>query len=801
MAAVTPSGSTSDGSAVVGGTTPDRAVIDLRNQLESTNAQVASREFGLVEENILKGYTNVTYGWTMVPLSQEQLKKLQEGTLPTLLNDVIFSTAGRFDKERVEIYDASNAGRAKPEYFINNVEINTFATPTRISGLSGNLTINFDIIEPYSLGLFMQSLQAAALKSGWTNYIECPYLLKLQFFGTTPGGQQIQIPASRDYPIKLQQISFTANEGGSKYIVKAIDFNLEAFNNVYGSYYSSVDIEAANVGEALTALDIVLNKDQQTKKDEGLIETPDFYRINIEGPLQSTIQQSKFANIGQQPSNKGSKTKTTQNQTAVVRSTPVPGTRAFNWAKQERGLRIIDMIEEIMKSSEYCTNALKPENISKKGYVNWYRVSAKIEPKGKKWEVDAIQNRPAYNITYVIKPYKTHHSNFKVGSDPTIGLQDIATTIRKKYQYLYTGQNDEIVRWELKFDNTFYTAMSTQGFGNQRGAIDSAGKTVTTQGTGGNQPGTNTVGLTQLTPAGRLLAASESYKKPMGGGTVDDVAIRVARAFEQSLLLDTEMITLDLTILGDPYYLSKSGVFLDFVQPVNEEAQINNDGTMASEDIEIRVYLSFKSPVDGPLMGQSFYQFPAAGFTDSPYSGLYRVRTVKSKFNDGVFTQELNLFRDRGQQTEEIKNRRQDPNLQIIGQAPAPDPRAAQVQNSAPAPASAPAPVASSSATSTAVTLTTVTPQDLPPLTSSEQREGLERSTFRADAAQVQTQVVPTANDQIEVTRNGQPVDRSRSSSQGPTNKTGPIGGKIEIPAGATDAQIEDIARRNGVIQ
>jgi hypothetical protein len=55
-------------------------------------------------------------------------------------------------------------------------------------------------------------------------------------------------------------------------------------------------------------------------------------------------------------------------------------------------------------------------------------------------------------------------------------------------------------------------------------------------------------------------------------------------------------------------------------------------------------------------------------------SGLYRIKSVKSKFHEGVFTQDLDLFRDRGQQPQEIANVRADPSL-IAGSALITDPR------------------------------------------------------------------------------------------------------------------------------
>jgi len=652
--------------ATVGGISKDRATIDLNKQLTAANNAAA---FKNVEPNILKSYTNVTYLFTLLPLTPTELDQVQsDGSLSSLIKNVVFSSAGRYDNLRVSTFFGS------PEYFINNVEINTFATPTRKSGLSGNLTINFEIVEPYSIGLFLQSLQNSAVRSGYNSYIECPFLLRVEFVGTNPStNTQEVIPGSvRDYPLKITGVAFTSNEGGSKYTVRCLDFNLDAFNNVYGTFFGTASVKGKTVKEAIESLKTVLNNDQNTQKNSKMIELADEYDF----VLDPEIADSQFVAADDQPSAPGNNSNSTKNGSESGRGSKVAGERTFNWPKAENGRRIIDMISEIMKSSEYCTKNLIPSNVDKNtGYIKWYRPSAKLSYLGNKFKLDKIQNRPAYKITYAVKIYRVHHSVFKLPSQYSYGFapEQIPASIKKKYDYIYTGLNDDIIRWELKFDNTFYTAIPSSPFGNQPGDINANGKAVSETKGRGNEAGTNTAGLTSITPAGKVLQDSKaSYRKPLGGSTVDNVDIRIARAFEESLLVETDMIMLDLTILGDPYYLTKSGVFIDRVGPASDGSQVNNDKTMATEDGEVRIYLRFKSPIDAPAYGSSLYIFPSAGYTDSPYSGLYKIRFVKSKFSDGVFTQELNLFRDRGQQVEEIQNAIRDPFLSIAGDGSAP---------------------------------------------------------------------------------------------------------------------------------
>jgi hypothetical protein len=742
----------------------DQAAIDI----SSVRAEDQKIAFSACEDNILKSYSNVTYRWTMAPLTPKQVTQLQTGIgigslSPGLANIVICSGGGK-DADRAATFYGS------PEYFIDNIEINTLATPTKESGLSGNLTMNFDVIEPYSLGLFIQSLQAAALRSTYDNYLECTWLMQVDFIGVDVDGRQQLIPdATRLYTQKLQQISFVATEAGSKYQVKTLDFNLEAFNNVYGTFPNAANFQGATVQEALSGLAKVLNDAQELAVKQGLIKIADEYEIVVKAPfsfdaakvqmIDNTEIQNKMANSkfpAGSSSDKSSGTAKAPAKSSDGRGAPEYSIRKFAFPPKD-DTRIVDMIREVMISSEFITNATQPENVSKDdGMITWYRISVVTEYKGTNI-VDTIQNRPAYKFTFVIGPYRVHHSVAKIPLGPTLGMTDtgLKSTIKKQYNYLYTGLNDDIIRWELKFDNTFYTSMPFQNAVADRD-ID---------GIIGEQPSNTNAspassGSKLITHSGRLMRdKSGSYIKPMGGSTVDKADIRTARAFERAIMLGTEMITLNMTILGDPYYLSRSGAFLEQVG-ATPGSQINNDKTMASESGEVRVFLRFRTPIDAPRPGGALFIFPASGYSDSPFGGLYRIRSVKSKFHEGVFTQDLDLFRDRGQQPEEITKFRSDPSL-LFNSAIGVDPRI-NGYNGTPAAVANPGTPEAGSAFNQG-SLGTRAPE-APATTPS--------ATVNTTEADIYPQ-----NGTFEVTKQGNPIPTNLPPA--PFNKTGPDGRKL----------------------
>ena len=158
----------------------------------------------------------------------------------------------------------------------------------------------------------------------------------------------------------------------------------------------------------------------------------------------------------------------------------------------------------------------------------------------------------------------------------------------------------------------------------------------------------------------------------------------------------------------------------------------------------------------------SLFVFPSAGFQDSPYSGLYKIRFVKSKFNDGVFTQELNLFRDRGQLPAEIQNVRQDPYLSMIGSAPTPDPN-----SNAYYPASDENKKAVISANPSGVVV-----QSTPGSANSSSAVAV------ADGVVV-TPVPDLGSVEVTVIKQSDLAPRSEAAPSGPFNKTGPLGNKL----------------------
>jgi hypothetical protein len=97
----------------------------------------------------------------------------------------------------------------------------------KTTGNTNATGITFNIIEPYSMGIFFESLQIAALEAKYINYLECPLLLRLEFKGHVDAQRQnVTIPGTTKYfPLKIRNITMRVSGSGSVYTCEAIPWN------------------------------------------------------------------------------------------------------------------------------------------------------------------------------------------------------------------------------------------------------------------------------------------------------------------------------------------------------------------------------------------------------------------------------------------------------------------------------------------------------------------------------------------------------------------------------------------------
>lgn len=690
---------------------------------------------GFGKRNILESFASYNYVFTLGCLTNFELN------FPDLtyryrdpLITILRSGGGPLRGSRT-VFERNG----KTEYFIDDVNIETIVAPNPKTRQTNAVSISFQVTEPYSMGLFLQALQIAALSAGHKNYIEAPFVLSVDFKGFDSAGRQMNMTnARRIFPLKLVNVEFEVTEGGSQYAVEAIPFHevaladqaqttrndatfhgrtvaemlqwgfqsltanlnnkeleqVKAKNKAKADQYvilfptsqSSAEEAAAFAkqeeggGSATTAgngnpneLQIrefteeelqrlyesangVLNGGKTTAEFEAelkklesdlgisvkrsdLGETIRTYadtEENINAIGMSPIVKSRL-DAGKKPMGKAGDCEDEDTPGKIARCKVQPSEDARIMTVSS-GKKIEDIIEEVVILSEFGRKIVDAEPDSN-GMVDWFRVETNVYQVTDDSNIDKT-GKPARINVYRVVPYKVHHSKFRSSTEPSKGIQQLKNISAREYNYIYTGQNTDIINFDINFNAAFFTAINGD-YGQKTGDAKTAASTSKSAGNkpavlGSSQEDTNTV---NADPVGASPNAGNT--KDAGGPMVHPESV-VARNFNEALVNSpADLIGIDFTIWGDPFYIADSGMGNYSAAPAT--FNMTTDGTMNYQNGEVDIDINFRTPID---YAGSYMEFPGGGFAAvGQFSGVYQVLFVNNKFSNGQFTQELQTIR------------------------------------------------------------------------------------------------------------------------------------------------------------
>ncbi len=237
-----------------------------------------------LEHNQLSSYASYNYIWTLAVLNESEVNT---GSYINRDPSIILLKSGGWTKtDSIRTQEEVTAG-INVEYFIDDVEISSLYSPNPKSGVTTATSVNFKIHEPYSVGLFFQSLAIASIQAGYNGtYTNIPILLRCEFIGYDSNGNLIK-GIVRDFSLMLVTATFTLNAGGSIYSIESIPWNHQAWGDEIQKIKTDDKLSGYTVEEVLNtgarSLVSYLNKaeDEQVAsgakayKNEYVIEFPD----------------------------------------------------------------------------------------------------------------------------------------------------------------------------------------------------------------------------------------------------------------------------------------------------------------------------------------------------------------------------------------------------------------------------------------------------------------------------------------------------------------------------------------------
>jgi predicted transcriptional regulator with HTH domain len=280
--------------------------------------------------------------------------------------------------------------------------------------------------------------------------------------------------------------------------------------------------------------------------------------------------------------------------------------------------------------------------------IRWFRIQVKTEIISMIEELNL--GRTALRYIYEVYPYFIHQSVLSAPSDSNNANVLIDDAV-KAYNYMYTGLNRDILDFEIDLNNAAIR-MSTLVDDGQRNptALGTVGSTVvatnnsvysrTVTGGGAADSGqaANNSNAFQgfVDDASLAIAELRNIVGVFGGAGIDNNRTRVAHLFKQAIEDAVTLASLNLTILGDPYFLSDNDMGNYVAPALNPFIDQNLSADYARS--KVYVLVKFNSAVD--YKENTLSPDPADMFT-----GIYSVNTVESTFENGQFKQVLQMSR------------------------------------------------------------------------------------------------------------------------------------------------------------
>lgn len=663
-------------------------------------------------KNVLNDFTSFNYHFTLSVLPDTHINDPDNTYRQGNLGTIILASAGAAPESQLV-----ETAYGKYDFYIENFRLNTVVGLNNATGNSNAISFSFNIIEPYSMGLFFQALQTAALQNNYLNYLDVPLLLTIKFKGHV-GPENLNITldgTTKMLPLKLREVNMRVSAKGCTYEVEAYPWNEQGFSDIYNKVRTDINIQPDEkkpktvqslLQTSEKSLQAVINKNLKkqsenktteyydevlilfppdpksgtgasaqapNENDRGATQTGDSESSNIftnlgvarganttliQGEGEQAVSVIGRAGLGLNLFNKGD-TPFAKDNFAYDETTGIykrgnmtinPNIADFKFAQ---GSTVQDIINQVILMSDYGRQALDEAKRTPQGQVVWWRIETQMYLKP--LPEDNRRGVKPKLIVYRVLPYLVSASVFMPPNDKAPGLENQKKESLKEYNYIYTGKNIDVLDFNIEFKAGFYKVLNADSGKNSethQGLSAATGGSAAEQGSNNqaNPPGSPPPPVG--TPVRNEYVKTKSGTAKNGGTGLDDAATIAARQFHDLATNGPDMINLNMTILGDPYYIVDSGVG-NYTAGATEYQNINTDGAMDYQTGEVYITVNFRTPVDLNTT-TGFYNFGDSRPVQQ-FSGLFRVLSVESLFNRGKFTQVLSLVRMPGQDNPNAK--------------------------------------------------------------------------------------------------------------------------------------------------
>jgi len=597
--------------------------------------------------NTLSGMSTYTYQLSIYLMTPEQFITMSKHEKKSVVGlSLLIQSGGSSGTLEADLNGATRNRHFDLDYFIEDFEMESLM-PRSVRGATNQTRLNFKIVEPYGF-TFIQRLKNATKEFfGTLDFVKQHYLMVVRFRGYDEEGKEVSSGPALDsarldnnrsdissvnekfIPFKFANITTRANTGAVEYICEALPINhFEALSQKRATIPFQVEIKGQTLDDLFngtsdlretksskqvlsTGLIEALNKQQREYKAAKSLSIPDEYKLTFAG-----------GNIGTQkimPPGSIAKQRT---------ASPIAGPRSLltDVGEVEKetftvsvtaGQQLQQSVDNILKTSQYITNQQKmfydivserwvPQSSNQ--VLAWYKITTKVEPNG----YDAIRKDYAYKIELVVTPQQVTDTKSPVFP------KDKFRGVHKKYNYWFTGENTEVLDYEVEFNALYYTSLSPK-FAND--VLDQQ----------------------ELDNLENLAPKAVGHSDQSGQIGVGESADEAARA-ASVLYSPVDFARMEMTILGDPDFIQQGDIFYragSNFGPFLDDGSINYDSQEVFCEVNYRTIEDYDETT-GEAKPKDIQLKSVDQYVRTKTKGLiYQIIAVKNKFIKGLFTQEL----------------------------------------------------------------------------------------------------------------------------------------------------------------
>lgn len=538
----------------------------------------------------------------------------------------------------------------------------------------------FDIVITEPNGTtFFSKIVTSSKELQIVNHLSAMYIIEITFPARDNQNKPTRHPSKFYYPVVFTTVTATIDKGGSIYNIVAIENSTSGYNYLNVVSQSTLAISGKTVGEVITELTNALNRAAQVTWETDInTQYKNEYEITFDEDTKDwerwIIESSGEKLNTEYVNDDGDK---------II----------FNII---HGTDITEFIGVILKSTTeykkipaYGGSPIRPNpsepstsGASKIPYT--YKVIANIT----NTQYDYLKNDYAKKITYKIKKHLATnlvidpaYSALTIGksSEQNTRISNLRNSgmLRKKYDYLFTGHNTEVINLDMKLQHTFY--IMTPMFGGQVNDSSSGGtvgnnvpvreklknmkelknKIASTSKALSNRPDGfireelerqlanlekefqtqfDTEAIKQsLSPIPSRQADTPVKSQTYGPRTNAGSSELMMGAVNANIQNSGDLLEIEINIKGDPYWLGKPNSFYSY----------NIADDLADYEVGGNAfYLRVNLPTNETKNGRRLVQ------PDFTLTGVYRVINIISQFRNGIFTQFLKAYRDTNIQSE-----------------------------------------------------------------------------------------------------------------------------------------------------